>query len=108
VLRDELTAQLRSERVHRRPQRRVSAGRPGRIANMVPIHDRPAEVVPANTGHWAGDLLVGRYSRGHLVTLVERHSRYLLVLALTDAKSSTVVAAPTEHSTICRRRCAGR
>jgi IS30 family transposase len=49
VLRDELTAQLRSGRVRRRPQRRVSAGRPGRIANMVPIHDRPAEVVPANT-----------------------------------------------------------
>jgi IS30 family transposase len=46
-------------------------------------------------GHWEFDLLVGRYSRSHLVTLVERHSRYLLALALTDARTSTVVAALT-------------
>jgi IS30 family transposase len=97
VLRGELTAQLRSGRVRRRPQRRISvAARSGRIPNMVPIQQRPAEVLDRSTpGHWEGDLLVGRYSRSHLVTLVERHSRYLLVLALSDAKSSTVVAALT-------------
>jgi transposase, IS30 family len=38
---------------------------------------------------------VGRYGRSHLVTLVERHSRYLVVLPLTDATTSTVVAAVT-------------
>jgi IS30 family transposase len=42
-----------------------------------------------------GDLLVRRYGRSHLITLVERHSRYLLVLPLPDARSSSVVAALT-------------
>lgn len=39
------------------------------------------------------DLLVGRCGRSHLVTLVERHSRYLLVLPLNDATSATVITA---------------
>jgi transposase, IS30 family len=42
-----------------------------------------------------GDLLVGRYGRSHLVTLVERHSRYLLALPLPDATTTSVVAAVT-------------
>jgi transposase, IS30 family len=40
-----------------------------------------------------GDLIVGRYGRSHLVTLVERHSRYLLVLPVKDATSGTVIIA---------------
>jgi IS30 family transposase len=98
VLRSELTTHLRSKRVRRRPQRRTTvAGRSGRIPNMVPIQVRPAEVLERTVPeHWAGDLLVGRYNRSHLVTLVERHSRYLFALALADARTSTVVAALTE------------
>ena len=61
---------------------------------MTKIGDRPEQVADrAVPGHWEGDLLVGRYGRSHLVTLVERHSRYLLVLALPDARSSSVIAA---------------
>lgn len=97
VLGGELTAGLRTRRVRRRPQRHVnSASRSGRIPDLVTIHLRPAEVLDRKTpGHWEGDLIVGRYSRSHLVTLVERHSRYLLVLGLADARTATVVAALT-------------
>jgi IS30 family transposase len=95
VLRAELTTHLRTRRVRRRPQRRISvASRSGRIPEMTRISQRPAEVLDrAIPGHWEGDLLVGRHNRSHLVTLVERHSRLLLVLPLPDARSSSVVAA---------------
>jgi transposase, IS30 family len=63
---------------------------------MVPISQRPDSVLDRTVpGHWEGDLLVGRYGRSHMVTLVERHSRYLLVLPLLDATTRTVVAAVT-------------
>jgi transposase, IS30 family len=55
-------------------------------------HTRPSRVVVSLT---EGDLLVGRYGRSHMVTLVERHSRHLLVLPLLDATTRTVVAAVT-------------
>lgn len=96
VLPTELTASLRTRRVRRRPQQRVSLNSDGRIPQMVRIGDRPAEVLDrAIPGHWEGDLLVGRYGRSHLVTLAERHSRYLMVLPLPNATSSSVVAAVT-------------
>jgi len=95
VLRPELTAQLRTRRVRRRPHRRVSVdGRRSRIPDLVPISLRPASAADRREpGHWEGDLLVGRYGRSHLVTLVERHSRYLMVLPIPDASSGTVVTA---------------
>jgi IS30 family transposase len=95
VLRPELTSHLRTRRVRRRPKRRASvASGPGRIPAMTRIAERPVEVLDRKApGHWEGDLLVGRYGRSHLVTLVERHSRYLLVLPLPDARSSSVITA---------------
>jgi len=95
VLRPELTGQLRTRRVRRRPQRRMSlASRRNRIPNMRGIGERPVEVLDRSVaGHWEGDLLVGRYGRSHLVTLVERHSRYLLLLPVPDATTVTVVSA---------------
>ncbi len=97
VLRGVLTANLRTKRVRRRPQRRISLGsRPERIAKMVGIQQRPVEVLDrSNPGIWEGDLLVGRYGRSHFVTLVERHSRYLIVLPVPDATTRTVVSAVT-------------
>ncbi|MEE6274619.1 hypothetical protein V2J56_14825 [Georgenia sp. MJ206] len=44
-------------------------------------------------GHWEGELIVGRRGRSHLITLVERHSRYLIALPIPDATSRVVVAA---------------
>jgi IS30 family transposase len=97
VLRTELTSHLRTRRVRRRPQRRALArSESRRIPDMVPIGQRPDSVLDRNVpGHWEGDLLVGRYGRSHMVTLVERHSRYLRVLPLLDATTLTVVAAVT-------------
>ncbi len=95
VLQPELTGQLRTRRVRRRPQRRLSsASRRNRIPYMRGIAERPVDVLDRDqAGHWEGDLLVGRYGRSHLVTLVERHSRYLLVLPVPDATTVTVVDA---------------
>jgi transposase, IS30 family len=97
VLKTELTLHLRTRRVRRRPQRRVlPRSQSRRIPDMVSISQRPDSVLDRTVpGHWEGDLLVGRYGRSHMVTLVERHSRYLLVLPLLDATTRTVVAAVT-------------
>ena len=60
------------------------------------IAERPVVVLDRSVaGHWEGDLLVGRYGRSHLVTLVERHSRYLLVLPVPSATTVSVVDAVT-------------
>ncbi len=95
VLPGTLTANLPTRRVRRRPQRRMSLStRRNRIPDMVGIGDRPAEAADrVAPGHWEGDLLVGRYGRSHLVTLVERHSRFLHVFAVADATTTTVVSA---------------
>lgn len=95
ALRTELADRLRTRRVRRRPHRRVtSAGRRGRIPDLRPIGTRPVEVLDrSEPGHREGDLLVGRYGRSHLITLVERHSRYLLVLPISTASSATVITA---------------
>ncbi len=95
ILPGELTARLRTRRVRRRPHRQVNPAAGTRhIQQMTPISARPLEVLDRGEhGHWEGDLLVGRYGRSHLVTLVERHSRYLLVLPLNDATSATVITA---------------
>lgn len=101
VLCTELTGQLRTRRVRRRPQRRISAARAaGRIPDMTPIAARPAHLLErCQPGHWEGDLLVGRYGRSHMVTLVERLSRYLLVLPVPDATSVIVTTAVSEALT---------
>src|SRR6266516_822353 len=91
ILPTELTRQLRTRRVRRRPQRRVNPARHAAPApEKTPISARPAAVLDRReAGHWEGDLIVGRYGRSHLVTLGERLSRYLLGLPLKDAASGT-------------------
>jgi IS30 family transposase len=95
VLRTELTAHLRTRRVRRRPQRRISSEAAAlRVPPRTPISARPISVLDRlEPGHWEGDLLVGRYGRSHFITLVERHSRYLVALPIKDATSGTVIAA---------------
>jgi IS30 family transposase len=94
-LRPELTKNLRTKRVRRRPQRRMSLSN-RRALDKVNVSQRPAVVLERSTpGHWEGDLLVGRYGRSHMITLVERLSRYLIVLPVPDATSPTVVTAVT-------------
>ena len=92
----ELTVHLRTRRVRRRPQRRVFVGRTG-IKDMAPIQERPADadarLVP---GHWEGDLLFGRRGGSRVATLVERASRYVVLVHLPDGPGTeSVIAALT-------------
>ena len=89
-LRRELARCLRSGRTTRRSQGRVE-GR-GRIPGMVMLTDRPAEVDDrAVPGHWEGDLILGAGSRSAVGTLVERTTRYVMLLHLADDKTAVNV-----------------
>jgi transposase, IS30 family len=92
-LRRELTAQLRSGRSTRRTRGRSELR--GRIVGMVSIAERPPEVDDRRVpGHWEGDLIMGAAGKTAIATLVERHSRYVLLARLgTDRTSATVVDA---------------
>jgi IS30 family transposase len=85
-LRRELTAQLRTGRTTRKSQGQREAR--GRIKDMVMIAERPPEVDDRRVpGHWEGDLIVGAYGRSAVATLVERHTRYVMLARLEDQKS---------------------
>jgi IS30 family transposase len=93
ALRRELAACLRTGRALRKP-RRQAGGRRGRIRDMVMISDRPAEVADrAVPGHWEGDLILGRNGRSAIGTLVERSTRFVLLLHLPASHDAAAVAA---------------
>jgi IS30 family transposase len=84
-LRQELTRRLRTGRALRRPRRRVDGrSRPDRrIPDMTMISERPAEADDrAVPGHWEGDFVVGKNGRSAVATLVERSTRFLILLPL--------------------------
>lgn len=94
ALKRALVAHLRQRRAYRRPRAQARATRgPGQLVDIVSIAERPPSADRrAVPGHWEGDLLVGQ--RGtQLATLVERHSRFVLLVRLPAADSATVVAA---------------
>ena len=91
-LRRELHRCLRTGRASRRPQHRLEQR--GRIPGMVMISERPAEAADrAVPGHWEGDLIVGKGGRSQVGTLVERTTRYVVLLQLDDGRAETVAAA---------------
>jgi IS30 family transposase len=96
ALKRELTSYLRSKRTARKPRSRLDAH--PRIADLVPISERPAEAEDrAVPGHWEGDLIIGRHQRSAIATLVERSTRYVMLVALPDGyKAPMVRAALTE------------
>ena len=91
-LRTDLAKQLSTRRTTRTPRNRVD--RRGSIyADAFTISDRPAEAADrAVPGHWEGDLIVGTASRSAIGTLVERSTRYTILLHLPDGHTSEQVA----------------
>jgi transposase, IS30 family len=95
-LRRELTGLLRTRRSTRKNQGRVQLR--GRLIGMVPIADRPPEADDRRVpGHWEGDLLLGRAGSSAIVTLVERHTRYVLLAALRDRSTDHVIQVLTDR-----------
>jgi transposase, IS30 family len=96
-LRKDLARYLRTGRSKRKP-RRGPTGQ-GHIKDMISISKRPAEASDrAVPGHWEGDLLVGKQGRSFIGTLVERHTRYVLLCYLgRDASTETVTAKLAEQ-----------
>jgi IS30 family transposase len=98
VLKKELIAHLRSQRRIRRSQKsRVSGHRSGQIVDAISIRERPAEIEDrAIPGHWEGDL-IGGTKNSHIATLVERHSRFTMLVKVPSKDTATVVAALGRH-----------
>lgn len=94
VLKKELMGHLRSRRTMRRVQSAHTAGQPrGQIVDGVSIRDRPADVEDrAIPGHWEGDLITGTQNT-HLATLVERQSRFTMLVKVPGKDTVSVVTA---------------
>ena len=90
-LRRELTRCLRTGRAMRRPRKR-SDGRREKIPNLISISERPAEAEDrAVPGHWEGDLILGAHNRSAIGTLVERSTRFLMLLHLPNDHGAEAV-----------------
>lgn len=97
LLKQELVKQLRGKRPMRMPRAASTRVRPSQIMDLVRISERPPEVQDrAVPGHWEGDLLAGSRNT-HIATLVERHSRFLMLVKLQGKDTHTVVNALTRH-----------
>jgi IS30 family transposase len=99
VLKKELLGHLRSKRRIRRSQHaRIYKDSRGQIVEAISIRERPAEVADrAIPGHWEGDLLSGS-KNSHIVTLVERHSRFTTLIKVPSKDTAVVVAALARHA----------
>ncbi len=87
TLRKELTKHLRQGRTGRRP--RGPRGEPGKMRGMVNISKRPAEVADrAVPGHWEGDLIIGKNQLSAIGTLVERTTRFVMLLYLPNGRTA--------------------
>jgi IS30 family transposase len=94
VLKKDLLCHLRSKRTIRRSkQSGLSGDGRGQIKDIVSIRQRPAAVEDrAVPGHWEGDLLSGS-KNSYIATLVERHTRYVMLAKVANKDTQTVVSA---------------
>ncbi|MFV1998697.1 MAG: IS30 family transposase [Acidiferrobacterales bacterium] len=94
VLKKELQKHLRTQRAFRQSRRSSlrGAGR-GQIVDGVSIAERPPEIEDrAVPGHWEGDLIAG-FADSYIATLVERHSRFTMLVKVNGKDTNTVVTA---------------
>jgi IS30 family transposase len=98
ALKKELMDHLRSKRRMRRSRHASVHGHSqGRIVDAISIRERPAEVEDrAIPGHWEGDLLAGA-KNSYIATLVERHSRFAMLIKVPGKETEAVVTALSQH-----------
>jgi len=94
ALKKELQQHLRSQRAIRRSRHASQKGDGrGQIKEMVSIRERPAAVEDrAVPGHWEGDLIIGS-NNSQIATLVERHTRYVMLAKVSNKNTETVINA---------------
>jgi IS30 family transposase len=99
ALKKELLAHLRSKRTIRRANAASQKGDGrGQITDMVTIRERPASVEDrAVPGHWEGDLIAGS-GNSYIATLVERHTRYVMLVKVKNKDTESVVSALIKQS----------
>lgn len=86
---------LRTGRTRRRPRRRGDARRPRNSLQMVTIDQRPAEAASRSVaGHWEGDLITGKHNRWSIGTLVDRCSRFTMLLHLPQRHTAEALRDP--------------
>lgn len=90
ALKRELTTHLRTQRARRKPQARSrNDQRRGKLVDTISIHERPAEADDrAVPGHWEGDLIVGRDNGSAIGTLVERTTRFVMLIHLPGRRTA--------------------
>jgi len=98
ALKKELLDHLRSKRRMRRSRHASEHGQSrGQIVDALSIRERPAEAEDrAVPGHWEGDLLAGA-KNSYIATLVERHSRFAMLIKVPSKDTEVVVAALSRH-----------
>jgi IS30 family transposase len=99
ALKKELLAHLRTQRTIRRSKHATQKKKGlGQITNMVSIRERPASVEDrAVPGHWEGDLMAGS-KNSYIATLVERHTRHVMLVKVPNKETETVINALIKQS----------
>lgn len=98
ALKKELLSCLRSKRVMRRSKLSSQKTGPGKIVDAVSISERPPSAEDrAIPGHWEGDLIAGT-NNSYIATLVERHTRYVMLAKVTDKTTKVVIDALIKQS----------
>jgi IS30 family transposase len=94
VLERELISHLRSKRMMRRGKNATTSGQTrGQIIDAVSIHSRPVEIESRTvSGHWEGDLISGA-KNSHIATLVERQSRFVMLVQVNGKDTTNVITA---------------